>query len=102
MPNPTLDAEFSEAHDRYFEAANALVPLLVRVALSRLGEVLPGLTNWRLRVASPRTGSERFVSSGYSTSTALSSSTSASVTQTGESRMRSTMSIVSTSTSCSI
>lgn len=42
MPNPTLDAEFSEAHDRYFEAANALVPLLVRVALSRLGEVLPG------------------------------------------------------------
>jgi hypothetical protein len=102
MPNPTLDTEFSEAHDRYFEAATALVPLLVRVVLARLGEVLPGAQeletegrftdDWirtlRIQRVLDQHGAVLFeVGFGH---------------QTGESRMRSTMSIVSTSTSCSI
>lgn len=41
MTNPSLVAEFSAANDRYLKAVDGLVPLLVRIALARVEDVLP-------------------------------------------------------------
>jgi hypothetical protein len=42
IPDPTLEAEFNAARTRYWTATGEIVPLLVRMALDNVSEVLPG------------------------------------------------------------
>lgn len=42
MPDPALEAEFHAAHTRYKTATSEIVPLLVRMTLDNVSDVLPG------------------------------------------------------------
>ncbi|MEO9164468.1 MAG: hypothetical protein ABI470_02150 [Aquihabitans sp.] len=41
MPEPDLVAAFDDAHGRYIESVDQLVPLLIRMAVGRVQDALP-------------------------------------------------------------